>query len=67
VRETQPVELRKRGEEVLGELGVDRRPLLELGGDAVAVVADGVPVAPEDALVLREPVVVESILFLAAG
>ncbi len=57
----RPPELRERVEEVAGELGEQVRPVLLLGRDATAAVVHRVPAAPEDALILGEPVVVEHV------
>ena len=44
-----------------GQLGVQVGPVLVLGADAAPAVVDRVPAAPQDALVLGEPVVVEHV------
>ena len=54
-----PVELRERGEEVPAELGPRLRPALQLGRHPAPPVVDGVVAAPQDPVVLGEPVVVE--------
>jgi len=57
--EAQPVELRERGEEVPGQPVEGRRPLVVARAHLPAEVVDGVVAAPHDAVVGREPVVVE--------
>jgi hypothetical protein len=61
VSETQSLELRERGEELLSQCGVGGQPLILLGTDPVAEVVDDVISAPQDPVVGREPVIVELI------
>src|SRR4029453_19027841 len=61
VSETQSLELRERGEELLGQCGVCGQPLILLGTDPVAEVVYDVVSAPQDPVVGRKPVVVELI------
>jgi hypothetical protein len=61
VSETQSLELRERGEELLSQCGVCSEPLILLGTDTVAEVVDDVVSAPQDPVVGRKPVVVELI------
>ncbi len=59
VREADPLELRERLDEVLGEQAERRVALVEVAADAVAPVVDRVVAAVEDAVVGRQPEVVE--------
>ena len=59
VREPDSLQLREGGEEVPGQHLEGLRPLVEMRPQAVAEVVDGVVAAPEDAVVARQPVVME--------
>ena len=61
VRERNVGELREGLEEVARQQLVRTAVLFKCGIDAAAPVVDGVPAAPEDAVVVAEPVVMELI------